>query len=193
VARNRVELSEIDGQNGGTVHVSLRVKVMGASYTHGLHEFFRRRRASEVEWHETEAYRRFLQAQSTAQVFAALASAVRVRLIELLPGGAERTIAELVSLINVRTPGEPGVIYNVNEVSTAAVGRHMGVLYRAGVVGWRRQGNRSYYRLLQPWVAEACRQAEELNPVATVSGSDWGSGARQPRHAEPGDAADPAS
>ncbi len=95
----------------------------------------------------------YLRAKYTAALFHALASPTRVRLIEVLADGGTRTIPELVGLVG------PGLITAGN------VSSHLAVLYRAGVVDWRREGNRSYYKLRHPDVARLCRLAAPLNPT----------------------------
>jgi DNA-binding transcriptional ArsR family regulator len=93
----------------------------------------------------SEEYQRLKEAKWTAALLAALASPVRVRLVELLADRRERTPAELVAAIG-------GAL-----VSTGQVGRHLGVLYQAGIVGWRRDGKRSCYRLIEPLAARLCQ------------------------------------
>jgi DNA-binding transcriptional ArsR family regulator len=136
-----------------------------------------------VEWFETDKHLRFVQAKYTAAFLLVLGNPVRVRLIELLADGQERTIDQLAALVNVDLPNAPGVIYNADTASAAAIGRHLGVLYRGAVVGWRRQGNRSYYWLLEPRAAELCRLAAAVSPAKRSPGG------RAP-DAEPGAAAD---
>jgi DNA-binding transcriptional ArsR family regulator len=96
------------------------------------------------------SYPKYTQAKYTAHVFQGLGSPVRVRLIEELADGRERTVTELVQRIGLEhlTPGN--------------VSSHLGILYQHGLVNWRRQGNRSYYRLHLPRVARLCELAAKL-------------------------------
>jgi len=94
------------------------------------------------------------QAKCTAAIFQALGAPLRVRLVEELADGSERTIPELVDRVGAAL------------VSPGNVSSHLGVLYQAGVVECRRAGNRSYYTLRYPRLAELCRLVVALSRMS---------------------------
>lgn len=83
------------------------------------------------------------RAAATSDVFNAIAEPRRRRIIELLGGGEERAVGELVAALGIAQP---------------AVSKHLGVLRRVRIVSVNRRGRRRMYRL----------NARELKPV-----HDW--------------------
>ncbi|QIN85418.1 metalloregulator ArsR/SmtB family transcription factor (plasmid) [Rubrobacter tropicus] len=75
-----------------------------------------------------------------AEMFKALSEPMRLRLVQALMEG-EKTVSELVE--------ETGGLQ-------ANVSKHLGVLLDAGVVGRRKQGLHSYYRITDETVYELC-------------------------------------
>ena len=83
------------------------------------------------------------RAATTSDVFNAIAEPRRREIIDLLAGGATRTVGDLVDTLNIPQP---------------AVSKHLGVLRKVGLVTVRKQGQHRLYEL----------NAEELKPV-----HDW--------------------
>src|SRR5262245_9896007 len=83
------------------------------------------------------------RAATTSDVFNAIAEPRRRQIIDLLAGGAERAVGDLVGALRI---GQP------------AVSKHLGVLRRVRIVSVSRRGRRRMYRL----------NARELKPV-----HDW--------------------
>lgn len=75
-----------------------------------------------------------------AERFKALSEPMRLRLISALMDG-EKTVSQLVE--------ETGGLQ-------ANVSKHLGLLLDAGLVGRRKQGLHSYYRITDPTVYELC-------------------------------------
>ena len=83
------------------------------------------------------------RAATTSDVFNAIAEPRRRAIIDILAGGATRTVGDLVDTLNIPQP---------------AVSKHLGVLRKVGLVTVRKQGQHRLYEL----------NAEELKPV-----HDW--------------------
>ena len=83
------------------------------------------------------------RAATTSDVFNAIAEPRRREIIDLLAGGATRTVGDLVDTLNIPQP---------------AVSKHLGVLRKVGLVTVRKQGQHRLYEL----------NAQELKPV-----HDW--------------------
>jgi DNA-binding transcriptional ArsR family regulator len=83
------------------------------------------------------------RAATTSDVFNAIAEPRRRRIVELLAGGDEKGVGDLVRLLRVSQP---------------AVSKHLSVLRRVRLVSVSRRGRRRMYRL----------NARELKPV-----HDW--------------------
>jgi|SRR5438105_3063470 len=83
------------------------------------------------------------RAATTSDVFNAIAEPRRRRIIELLAGGGERAVGDLVHSLRLAQP---------------AVSKHLGVLRTVRLVSVSRRGRRRFYRL----------NARELKPV-----HDW--------------------
>ena len=90
---------------------------------------------SEVE---DEMQRVFEQA---AELFAVLSTPIRLRIIGELCQG-EKNVGQLLERIGVTQPN---------------MSQHLNILYRAGLVGRRRQGAQMFYRILDPSVVQVCR------------------------------------
>ena len=89
-----------------------------------------------------------------ADRFKALSEPTRIKLLDRLREG-EATVLELTDL---------------NGTTQQNISKHLGVLQQAGIVGRRKQGNFSYYRIVDEGVLSLCevvcgsiqRQAESL-------------------------------
>ncbi len=79
--------------------------------------------------------------ESAAELFSLLSTPVRLKIISAVCGG-ERNVSELLALINTTQPN---------------MSQHLATLYRAGVLGKRRDGAQVYYRLQNERVAVLCR------------------------------------
>ncbi len=80
------------------------------------------------------------RAATTSDVFNAIAEARRREIVELLAGGAERDVTEIVVRLGLPQP---------------AVSKHLAVLRKVGVVDVHKAGQRRVYRL----------NPQELKPV----------------------------
>ena len=97
--------------------------------------------------------------EAVAARFRALADPARLRIVHLLMGG-EEGVSQLL-----RATG----------LTQTNLSRHLGILRRAGIVERRSRGNRAFYRLADPSLAEVCEimcgstaehLAEELEGLA---------------------------
>jgi len=80
------------------------------------------------------------RAATTADVFNAIAEPRRREIIDLLRGGRDCAVGEIVAQLRVPQP---------------AVSKHLGVLRQVGIVSVRREGKNRFYRL----------EADRLKPV----------------------------
>ena len=87
-----------------------------------------------------------LQTAIESPVFAAIASGVRRRVLDVLRAG-ETSVGELVDAL---------------EMSQPAVSQHLAVLRRAGLVMSRREGNTILYRLADHRVLDAYRLIQDI-------------------------------
>ena len=79
--------------------------------------------------------------ESVAELFALLSTPVRLKIIGALCNG-EKNVSQLLSEINTTQPN---------------MSQHLSTLYRAGVLGRRRDSTQIYYRLQSERVATLCR------------------------------------
>ena len=79
--------------------------------------------------------------ESVAELFALLATPVRLKIIGALCHG-EKNVSQLLGQIDTTQPN---------------MSQHLATLYRAGVLGRRRDGTQIYYRLQSERVALLCR------------------------------------
>ncbi|WP_395703888.1 ArsR/SmtB family transcription factor [Aquabacterium sp.] len=79
--------------------------------------------------------------ESAAELFGLLATPVRLKIISAVCQG-ERNVSELLDQIDTTQPN---------------MSQHLATLYRAGVLGRRREGTQIYYRLQSERVATLCR------------------------------------
>lgn len=79
--------------------------------------------------------------ESAAELFKLLATPVRLKIISAVCNG-ERNVSELLEQIDTTQPN---------------MSQHLSTLYRAGIVGRRREGTQIYYRLESERVATLCR------------------------------------
>lgn len=99
--------------------------------------------------------------ESAAELFGVLATPIRLKIISAVCNG-ERNVSELLAQIATTQPN---------------MSQHLSTLYRAGVLGKRREGTQVYYRLQSEKVAMLCRAvctqlAVELDGDETVPAED---------------------
>ncbi|KPF59202.1 ArsR family transcriptional regulator [beta proteobacterium AAP51] len=99
--------------------------------------------------------------ESAAELFGLLSTPVRLKIISAVCNG-ERNVSDLLAQIDTTQPN---------------MSQHLATLYRAGVLGRRREGTQIYYRLQSERVATLCRAvctqvAMELDAEAEVAPED---------------------
>ncbi len=92
--------------------------------------------------------------ESAAELFGLLATPVRLKIISAVCHG-ERNVSELLAQIDTTQPN---------------MSQHLATLYRAGVLGRRREGTQIYYKLQSERVATLCRAV--CTQVAMELGGD---------------------
>ncbi len=98
---------------------------------------------------------------SVAELFSLLSTPIRLKIIGALCNG-EKNVSQLLAEIDTTQPN---------------MSQHLSTLYRAGVLGKRRDSTQIYYRLQSERVATLCRAvctqvAIELDPDADVGPTD---------------------
>lgn len=76
-----------------------------------------------------------------AELFAVLATPIRLRIISELCQG-EKNVGQLLERIGVSQPN---------------MSQHLNIMYRAGLVGKRRQGSQMFYRIADESTVRVCR------------------------------------
>ena len=94
--------------------------------------------------------------ESAAELFGLLSTPVRLKIISAVCNG-ERNVSQLLAQIDTTQPN---------------MSQHLATLYRAGVLGRRREGTQIYYRLHSERVAMLCRAV--CTQVATELEGDNG-------------------
>ncbi len=99
--------------------------------------------------------------ESVAELFSLLSTPVRLKIISALCNG-EKNVSELLDEIDTTQPN---------------MSQHLSTLYRAGVLGKRRDSTQIYYRLQSERVATLCRAvctqvAIEMDPAAALNPSE---------------------
>ena len=79
--------------------------------------------------------------EKAAEVFRVMSAPMRLRIISALCNG-EKNVGELLAEID---PTQPNM------------SQHLNTLYKAGIVGRRREGVQIYYRIVSPQVVALCR------------------------------------
>lgn len=79
--------------------------------------------------------------EQVAHYFGLLADPTRLRILSRL-SSEERSVGEMVDAVGL---------------TQANISRHLNILYRAGVVDRRREGNRIMYRVIDPNLVDVCR------------------------------------
>ena len=79
--------------------------------------------------------------ESAAELFGLLSTPVRLKIISAVCNG-ERNVSELLEQIDTTQPN---------------MSQHLSTLYRAGVLGRRREGTQIFYKLQSERVATLCR------------------------------------
>ena len=98
---------------------------------------------------------------SVAELFSLLSTPVRLKIISALCNG-EKNVSQLLEEIDTTQPN---------------MSQHLSTLYRAGVLGKRRDSTQIYYRLQSERVATLCRAvctqvAIEMDPETPVAPAD---------------------
>jgi len=99
--------------------------------------------------------------ESVAELFSLLSTPIRLKIIGALCHG-EKNVSQLLSEIDTTQPN---------------MSQHLSTLYRAGVLGKRRDSTQIYYRLQSDRVSSLCRAvctqvAIELDPEAELSSTE---------------------
>lgn len=99
--------------------------------------------------------------ESAAELFGLLSTPVRLKIISAVCQG-ERNVSDLLAQIDTTQPN---------------MSQHLATLYRAGVLGRRREGTQIYYKLQSERVATLCRAvctqvAMELDGDGPVPSAD---------------------
>lgn len=94
---------------------------------------------------------------AVADLFALLSTPVRLKIIRALCDG-EKNVSQLLADVQTTQPN---------------MSQHLSTLYRAGVLGRRRDGTQMYYRLESQRVATLCRAvcdqiSIEMDPAITL-------------------------
>ena len=92
--------------------------------------------------------------ESAAELFGLLSTPVRLKIISAVCQG-ERNVSELLAQIDTTQPN---------------MSQHLSTLYRAGVLGRRREGTQIFYKLQSERVATLCRAV--CTQVALELGDD---------------------
>jgi DNA-binding transcriptional ArsR family regulator len=79
--------------------------------------------------------------EQVAHYFGLLADPTRLRILSRL-SSEERSVGEVVDAVGL---------------TQANISRRLNILYRAGVVDRRREGNRIMYRVIDPSLVDVCR------------------------------------
>jgi DNA-binding transcriptional ArsR family regulator len=98
---------------------------------------------------------------SAAELFSLLSTPIRLKIISALCRG-EKNVSQLLADIETTQPN---------------MSQHLATLYRAGVLGKRRDATQIYYRIESERAAMLCRAvctqiATELDPQAELSSGD---------------------
>jgi len=98
---------------------------------------------------------------SAAELFGILSTPIRLRLISALCNG-EKNVSQLLEEIDATQPN---------------MSQHLATLYRAGILGKRREGTQIFYRLQSQRAATLCRAvctqlATEIDGDARIPASD---------------------
>ena len=99
--------------------------------------------------------------ESVAELFSLLSTPIRLKIIGALCHG-EKNVSQLLAEIDTTQPN---------------MSQHLSTLYRAGVLGKRRDSTQIYYRLQSDRVSSLCRAvctqvAIELDPEAELSSTE---------------------
>jgi DNA-binding transcriptional ArsR family regulator len=108
--------------------------------------------------------------ESVAETFALLSTPVRLKIISALCEG-EKNVSQLLEVIDTTQPN---------------MSQHLSTLYRAGVLGKRRDSTQIYYRLESQRVAALCstvcaQVASEMAPQVKAKAKVQGQQAAQPK------------
>ena len=79
--------------------------------------------------------------ERAAELFAVLSTPIRLRIISQLCQG-EKNVGQLLEIIGVAQPN---------------MSQHLNIMYRAGLVGKRRQGAQMFYRIVDESTVKVCR------------------------------------
>lgn len=76
-----------------------------------------------------------------AEIFRVMSSSIRLKIINQLCAG-EKNVGQLLELVQTTQPN---------------MSQHLNTLYKAGIVGRRREGVQVYYRIVNQQVVTLCR------------------------------------
>ena len=98
---------------------------------------------------------------SVAELFSLLSTPIRLKIISAVCNG-EKNVSELLAQIDTTQPN---------------MSQHLSTLYRAGVLGKRREGTQIFYRLQSERVATLCRAvctqvAMEMDGDETIAATE---------------------
>jgi len=94
--------------------------------------------------------------ETVAELFSLLSTPIRLRIIGALCNN-EKNVSQLLTEIDTTQPN---------------MSQHLSTLYRAGVLGKRREGTQIYYRLESERVATLCRAVCTQVAIELDSGQD---------------------
>ena len=94
--------------------------------------------------------------ESVAELFAVLATPIRLRIISAVCQG-EKNVSELLAEIDTTQPN---------------MSQHLSMLYRCGVLAKRREGTQMFYRLQSERVATLCRAVCTQVAIELEGGDD---------------------
>ena len=100
--------------------------------------------------------------ESVAELFALLSTPIRLKIIGALCNG-EKNVSQLLAEIDTTQPN---------------MSQHLSTLYRAGVLGKRRESTQIYYRVQSERVATLCRAVCTQVAIELDGQSDMSSGER---------------
>lgn len=94
-----------------------------------------------------------------AELFSVLSAPIRLRIIRCVCD-AEKNVTDILKEVNTTQPN---------------MSQHLNTLYKAGILGKRREGVQMYYRVIDPRVTELCHSVcahvdtDQRTPVAPTA------------------------
>ena len=112
--------------------------------------------AAKIEATDSETANSDAVFETVAELFSLLSTPIRLRIIGALCN-QEKNVSQLLTEIDTTQPN---------------MSQHLSTLYRAGVLGKRREGTQIYYRLESERVATLCRAVCTQVAIELDSGQD---------------------